>query len=321
MCVDNSTDSFQPEVEILLATFNGAKFIDEFLESLESQTCTSWRLIVRDDGSSDNTRELLANWLSRTGKGHLICDDFGNVGTLANFSRLTNNSTSKYIMFADQDDVWRRDKIELLLNSIKALEVQGNLSELPVLVFSDLTVTDETLQIRSKSFLSHEGLVSLIPVNYKGILTQNVAPGCSIMFNLALLKLASPIPSNIPMHDWWFVLVASLFGRIGFVSEPTVYYRQHSMNQIGASGGSFFYKVLRVLRNIKLYRRNLALAQSQASLVIDRYRDLLNTEQIRILSAFSTLCSKPPLIRQCLAFKAGIRKNSFSRSLALYLLM
>ncbi len=314
-------DNYQPVVEILLATFNGEKYIEEFLESLEKQTFKSWSLIVRDDGSSDSTHTLLTNWLARTGKGYLVTDDLGNIGTIANFSRLTNFTRSKYIMFADQDDVWRHNKIELLLNSIKLLENKGNKFVSPALVFSDLTVTNERLQTLAKSYLSHQGLVSLVPVNYKDILTQNIAPGCSMMFNSALLRMASPIPNNIPMHDWWFVLLSSLFGYIEFISEPTVYYRQHGMNQVGAPGGSTFYRILRVLRNIKQYRQNLLFAQSQASLIIERYRELLNSEQLTILSIFSNLSTRPPLIRQYFAFKAGIKKNSFSRSVALYLLM
>lgn len=215
-------------VDILLATYNGEAYIREQIDSLLGQTYRDIRVIVRDDGSTDATREIVAEY---AGKIEIIFDH-ENLGPQQNFARLMRFSTGEYIMFCDQDDVWKSDKVENSLKCMKQLEAAwGNI---PLLVHTDLCVVDKDLEVLAPSFWEY---VKLNPKNntLNRLIVQNVVTGCTMLMNRALLELSKNIPKEAVMHDWWIALVAAAFGKIAFLDEATIYYRQHGKNQVGAS--------------------------------------------------------------------------------------
>ena len=112
----------KPKIDILMATYNGGKYVEEQLKSIISQSYENWNLVIRDDGSSDNTLKILNEYSKNDKRIHIISDNKGNLGLVKNFEELMKRSTEEYIMFSDQDDVWVDNKINILLQ--KMLEIE-----------------------------------------------------------------------------------------------------------------------------------------------------------------------------------------------------
>ena len=223
-----------PKVLILMATYNGERFIGEQLESIAAQTHREWELWVRDDGSSDATLSVVRDFAGRhPGRVRVIEDDEKHLGPCRNFARLMElalrESDAEYFALSDQDDVWREDKLEVQLDAIRGL-----LEDRPALVFSDLEVVDEALRVLHASFWKMARYDPVRGVRIPALLSRNVVTGCTILMNRLLLKQALPVPQEAPIHDWWLALVASVFGSIVHVPRALVQYRQHGSNAIGA---------------------------------------------------------------------------------------
>ena len=216
------------QVDVLLSTFNGEKHLREQINSVLSQTHRNLNVIVRDDGSSDETILVLKEEQSKDSRIQIINDDLGNLGPARSFMTLLRYSTSPFVMFCDQDDVWRNNKIEL---SIAA--VCGKSQTAPCLVHSDLEVVSENLSLISDSFLSRHNLSC--HNTFADLLVQNNVTWCTVLFNAQLREVALQYrPSFMVMHDWWLALLASLYGHVVFIDEPLIKYRQHGGNAVGS---------------------------------------------------------------------------------------
>jgi glycosyltransferase involved in cell wall biosynthesis len=221
-------------VAILLATYNGEKYLDEQIGSLFSQTYRDFVIIARDDGSSDGTAEILARWSAAyPDQIRVVSDDHGNLSSLGNFSRLLELCDAPYFAFCDQDDVWLPNKVELAINEVRRLENRCGKAT-PILVHSDLIVVDECLNEICASFYDYLQFDSRRSRRLDHLLFENMVTGCASMGNRALLELARPIPGVVPYHDWWLALVAKSCGVLKTIAEPTILYRQHSHNFVGA---------------------------------------------------------------------------------------
>lgn len=221
-------NNFSNSIDVLLATCNGEKYICELLESLSRQTIQHFRVLVHDDGSHDNTVELIRSYEAKfNGRLVLLNDNIRFGSAASNFAHLLKHSTASYVAFCDQDDVWLENKIEALFNTINKFS-----KEKPALVFSDLFVVDCNLKLLNKSFWSYEK-IDPEKTDLKYILSRNIVTGCAMMINRSLADLATPMPSEAIMHDWWCACLAT-FGNIKYVSTPLVLYRQHSSNDTGA---------------------------------------------------------------------------------------
>ena len=221
------------QVAVLLAAYNGEKFLESLLDSVMFQSL-SLEIYARDDGSKDNTLKILAN---RAARLNLLEDLLGNVGILANYNILVDASNAPYMAFADQDDIWEPDKLSAQMDVMRQMEGRYG-SQTPLLVHSDLAVCDANMKLIAPSFWKFQRLNPTVTA-FSRLLVQNNVTGCTVLINRALADLAFPIPSEAVMHDWWLALVASAAGKIGFVPRPLVRYRQHGGNQIGAVSGSF----------------------------------------------------------------------------------
>ena len=222
---------------IVLATYNGAAYLGEFLESLRRQTITDWLLLVRDDGSSDATCELLVRAAAQDSRIVVADDAAGRLGVTANFGALMESARerqARYVFLADQDDVWLPTKIEKQLALMRQAEASG--CGTPLLVHSDLTLVDGHLRLIHSSHSRCTGLagdrVSRTPL--RTLLTNNFVTGCTAVVNRPLLDAALPFPPSAVLHDWWVALCAAAFGQIHYLAEPTVLYRQHGNNVVGA---------------------------------------------------------------------------------------
>jgi glycosyltransferase involved in cell wall biosynthesis len=306
------------DLNICLATYNGEKFLWNFYSSLKQQTYTNWSLIVRDDLSTDSTPLITKRFLSE-GAPHVATIESGrsSAGTVENFSVLLCHSTANYVMLADQDDIWYPDKILDSLTMIRALEMDTTSGIRPAVVFTDLHVVDETLTLLHPSYFDKQGMRSLRRPTFRRLLTQNVAPGCTMIVNRELLNRALPIPHNAVMHDWWLMLVASLFGVISCLDKPTMAYRQHGNNQVGARG----FRPAFLFRSMFVYRCHIRRAEAQAAELVDQYRESMTATDLSSAEGFANLPNLPPMIRQLSALRHRLFKAGWIRNAAFYTFM
>lgn len=277
-------------IDILLATFNGERYLGEQLDSLFAQTFRDWRLIIGDDGSTDKTTHIIESCLADQGGSALLLPPSGTtLGPCANFARLLQHSTAEYSMFCDQDDVWLPRKIETTLKKMQEME-RGFGKDMPLLVHTDLEVVGSELQPVAPSLWRYQG-TNPNHGSLNRLLVQNVATGCTIMINRSLRDLALPIPPEARMHDWWLCLVAAAFGTVGFISEPTILYRQHGRNDSGAKPSGLGVALRKILHPSTLVAtRELDLhLQCQAKAFLNRYGDRLPPRLREPLNVYSLL--------------------------------
>lgn len=221
-------------ISILLSTYNGEKYFKGQLNSLFSQTYQEFKILVRDDGSSDNTVSIVNEYEKLyPEKIKLIQDNFGNLGSSKSFMKLLEYSDSEYIMFCDQDDVWLLDKIELSLQKIKEFENETKI-DIPLLVFTDLHVVDESLKIIENSFWKYQKLIPNTAKNWKKLVAQNVITGCTIIMNKKAKEVSLPFTLDMMIHDQWIGVNVAKYGKIESLNEQTILYRQHGNNVAGA---------------------------------------------------------------------------------------
>lgn len=221
------------KVCVLMATYNGEKYVLEMLESIKNQTYSEFVCYIHDDGSTDSTCKII--------------DEFCKVND--NFIRLKSGSCGgaksnylymlkeigvqfKYCMFCDQDDVWLPNKIEKSVEAIKKLESDN--PAVSALVYCDMKVVDENLKEIASSFIKYNAL-SVDEITIDRAVMKGYAAGCTMIINNTLAK-ASVVEdtNNIIMHDWWVMLIASVIGKIEYLDEPLALYRQHGTNTLGA---------------------------------------------------------------------------------------
>jgi glycosyltransferase involved in cell wall biosynthesis len=295
-------------IDILLSTYNGERYLDEQIYSIIAQTEVNWRLIARDDGSTDSTVEILHRFArSYPDKIVIICDD-EHLGTCQSFSRLMERATARFVMFCDQDDVWLPYKIAISREKMLDLETASG-SDTPLLVHTDLRVVDSELKTIADSFWSFQGLDPAGGSRLNKLLTKNVVTGGAIMVNRALQRLALPIPPEAIMHDWWLALVTATFGTFGTISQPTLLYRQHHNNVIGASQTSFYGEITGTIRTdsrraaTEESQRMFRLYITQTQSFLERFRTQFSKRQLELLNAFINLSSYNVFVRKFFIIK------------------
>ncbi len=219
---------------VLLATYNGAAFLPAQLESILSQT-HGWKLLVRDDGSSDGTKKIVSNRAADGTPVILMDDGQPRLGARSNFARLLEKARemgADYCTLSDQDDVWLPSKLDEQFKQMKSLE--RKFPHCPILIHSDLEVVNQNLKIIHPSFMQYQKIHHESSNPLRVLLCQNFVTGSTVMMNRSLLQLALPVPKEALMHDWWLALCAAAFGRLEYYGMPLVKYRQHGNNEIGA---------------------------------------------------------------------------------------
>lgn len=222
-------------IYIVLATYNGADYLVEQIDSLVAQTEARWTLLIQDDGSSDDTVRIIEDYSHRDNRIQVHTKErISSSSALGNFSELlviAFEQGAEYVFFCDQDDVWDANKLETLLRHLKQREDDGSVA---CLIHHDLEVVDESLVTIAGSFI---GMMQLQPsdeLNPQRLVSRNEVTGCAMACNRALVEIALPVSDQAVMHDWWLALCAGYFGRLTYVPDKLVKYRQHSANAIGA---------------------------------------------------------------------------------------
>lgn len=232
---------------ILLATYNGERFLREQIDSLYAQTFTDWTIYAHDDGSSDGSYDILAQYAA-THDNFKILDYPSQHSAKDNFLSMLTHVDADYYLFCDQDDVWKTDKIEKEMKHMADLELQ--MPERPIAVFSDLLVVDRELEVIEPSMWDTIGIrPELLTTFERGGVFEYVT-GCTMMFNRKARKCVICPAPKATMHDTWTVLcILRQGGIVSAVCEPLVYYRQHGDNTLGASNRSR-RQLIHKLRNI-----------------------------------------------------------------------
>jgi glycosyltransferase involved in cell wall biosynthesis len=242
----------KPAISICMATYNGEPFLRQQLDSILVQSNQDWRLLVRDDGSDDDTVPIVEDYASRLpDKIRLIKDNGIRLGASLNFGKLLEYADTEYIMFSDQDDVWLPNKIDLTLNAMKATE--RIYPDKPILVHTDLQVMDSELNTIANSLWSYQKLFPEAGDDLNRIMACNIVTGCTVMINERAKAVSVPVPCEAIMYDWWLALNVCRHGKIIYVSIPSILYRQHSKNRLGAQKARKINIVhfLKKLRHIK----------------------------------------------------------------------
>jgi glycosyltransferase involved in cell wall biosynthesis len=230
-------------IEILLSTYNGEKYLSDLIESLLNQTYQDLKIIIRDDGSVDNTCSIIESFYDKyPSKISFIKDSKGNIGSTGSFSVLLSSTKGKYIMFCDQDDIWLPNKVSITLNTMEKL--QKDYPGKPLLVYTDLIEVNENCEIISNSFIKSHLLYPEKIKNVPAMLAMSVVAGCTIMINDDAIKYILPIPSNL-VHDHWIATNIFHYGHCEYLNEKTILYRQHGNNSVGAKNVNFSYLMQR----------------------------------------------------------------------------
>ncbi len=273
------------KIEVLMAVYNGSAYIREQIDSILNQTYENWHLTISDDGSTDGT-DLIADeyaakypeQITRVYSGVR----FGNARD--HFMWLSENCTSRYMLYSDQDDVFNPEKMSRLMDAMQNAERQWG-RDLPILVFSDQTVVDENLNVIEPSLMRCQKQ-AFDSFDYHALLIQNVVTGGAMMVNRPLCSLAVQCCSRerIIMHDWWMAATAARFGKIIYLDEPLSLYRQHGGNSVGAKRvGSAGY-IAGMMGNLRGVREMILRKKSQAGVFEETYTALLTAEDRQFLS-------------------------------------
>lgn len=242
------------KLEILLATYNSEKYLPELLDSLLAQSYTDWKLLVHDDGSSDQTLSILEAFEKKQDRSIKINSSKQPLGPKQSFEYLLKNSSADYLMFCDHDDVWLPHKIAESLACIQQLEQKN--PDKPALVFTDLVVADEQLNTIHSSFWNYSKVDPDNVYNCYKLLINNPAPGCTFIMNKKVKQLVLPFPEQARMHDWWILLKVAESGVIDYIKEPGLLYRQHQKNKIGAEPIKNTYLLSRITSLSLTIKRN-----------------------------------------------------------------
>lgn len=311
-------------VDILLPCYNGGRYLREMLDSVRRQSHQDWRLWIRDDGSVDDTRDIIREFAERDERIiFLEVDSRVHRGVVGAFGALMKQLPhSPYIMFADQDDVWLETKIHLTLTAMQRAE---SMRPMPTLVHTDLIVADADLHRLADSFWRYSG-VEPEPTSLRRIVVQNVATGAAMMLNSALRELIEPLDENVVFHDWWCACVASAFGQIVAIPEPSIWYRQHGGNVVGARNRHVrnWHDVRtaasRALRGQRAFTREFEATCRQAGELLSRFGGRLGRDDREFLAAFSAMPRRSFLRRKYEVMRLRLRREyGFLRNLGVLL--
>ncbi len=315
-------------ITILLAAYNGAAFLAEQIESIQRQTYTAWRLLIRDDGSTDRSVEVVREFAAHDPRVELLTDARGRLGVVGNFAALAESvgwvesarpTQPGYVAFCDQDDVWHPQKLAMQLECMQAAE-RDSAPHTPLAVHTDLAVVDSRLRPLHPSFLRFQGLWHESDRPLRTLVVQNFVTGCTLLVNRALLEVALPMPPQALVHDWWLALCAAATGRLEFLPQATVDYRQHGGNTIGAKRW-FSPAVWPKLKQLANRGKSLRDALDQADALRQRIAacNYVSAENRTLLDAYCRLQHEVvPLRRAHHLYQLSTRRQGRLRNAALF---
>ena len=314
----------EKKVVVLMATYNGEKYIREQLDSILNQTYHNLLLIIRDDGSTDTTLEILEKYEKENTRVTVIKNQSDKHGAYINFWNLLHyakeNTDADYYFLSDQDDIWKLDKIK---DSV--IELQKNQTSMPLLLYSDMEVIGEKGEI---IYPSYNHIIHISHMKPQAtFFTRDIFWGCTMAFNNKLLMeiplfSAEDSRARIMSHDTYLAEYAALFGKVIFLDCTTIGHRKHSGNVTGESalkygGITIINKIFESGIRDKAKKHARTYAQSIIALDLFESNNFSNEESISIKKAIK----KGGVIGCKSLHKYKIKKANLSRTILTYLIM
>lgn len=299
-------------INILLSTYNGERFLAEQIQSIQKQTIKDWTLLIRDDGSTDRTPDIIREFVKQDQRIQWINENqIENFGVIKNFYTLLKYQAADVYFFSDQDDIWLEDKLEVTL-----LEAQKHDLSKPLLVYTDLKVVNQQLEITHANMIKTQSAHANTTLLQE--LTENTVTGGTMMINQALAKEWNTC-EGLLMHDWYLALVAAARGKLVYLDITTELYRQHDANVLGARTWSKRMKHwLRPHQLIRKYWWLITSSQQQAQLLLDLP---LQPKDRDMVEAYVSLLTKSLTKRLATLKTYGFRKNRAFHTLVFWSLV
>ena len=309
-------------IYIIMCTYNGERYIQEQLQSIEQNLAQDWKIIVSDDQSTDNTVKILKDFEKKNPGKMIININKAKKGAIHNFLSSiytigVEMNDDDFIMLCDQDDVWNADKISKTMHDMREqIVLYGN--TIPLLVCTDVSVVDSKMNIIHESFrkMNHYNISHL---DFAHLLMENKVQGCTIMINKGMALMLDKLPYSAMMHDGWLAFIAAAFGRIKYIDQPTMKYRQHTANVQGSI--AFREDIKNKLSNLGGQRQIVMNTAAQVREFIEIYGDRLSDTIKREAEAFATLPQQNFVMRRYNIIKYHMWKSGLLRNVGLMILI
>lgn len=317
------------KVNIIMAAYNGEKYIKDQIESITHNSFKNWMLWIFDDGSTDKTNLIIEDYINRYPNKIKYFKNNLNKGVTRNFlegvklvvdhNNLDENEKihNQYYMFCDQDDVWMPEKIYKTLKQMKKAEKKYGCQN-PIAAFTDAIVVDEKLNIQQSSFYKTSNL-NTNRRDLPHMLMENKLIGCTVMFNESLASKLDSIPNNARYHDWWVALIASSFGYITYLKEGTLLYRQHGNNVVGNQ--NFLSYVKNRISSLRRQREILDKTMRQAQEFYDIFENELTGNKKELVYHFAHLKENSWFMKRKIIMENKYFKTGLIRNIGLFLLI
>ncbi|MFW0714257.1 glycosyltransferase family 2 protein [Pedobacter sp. N23S346] len=301
----------QPVLTILMATYNGAEYLERQLNSILNQYYRSWELVIRDDQSTDKTLQIIQSYVEKDHRIKLITCGTAHGSACRNFSELFGwayDQNKSYILFADQDDIWLPQKLERSLAGMLQHEKRYP-ADYPLLCYSNLRFIDgQDQHIEARLPLPSE-------LKLEVLMNENYAWGCTMILNRAAIQKIKHIPVDAVNHDYYVALVVSAFGKNILINEELILYRQHQKNVSGnVDKMTFRSRFNRYFKDTEYMLKPLIDNYRLVQSFFDRYQGELHDQQKTMISDFLQQYQKsfPALFLAMWKhhiFKIGLGKN------------
>ncbi|MGN0746572.1 MAG: glycosyltransferase family 2 protein [Aristaeellaceae bacterium] len=291
-------------IDVLLAVYNGERFLPPLLQSLAAQDDAAFTVLVQDDGSTDGSPALLEAITAQDSRFRPAAENGCHLGAKGNFISLIRQATGDYTALCDQDDVWERGRLSRCRRALEQAEARWG-ADTPLMVHSDSRLIDAEDAVLQESFFRHQGW-DPAAVTLPRLIVQNNVTGCTLMMNAALRRLVAEHadPASMHMHDWFIALTAAAFGHIVFLDEPLVRYRQHGVNVMGASRQTLLQRGVKALGAWRKGKARIALTYRHTRAFRDAYGTLLPGEAAAVIDRYLATEAMGK-IRRVLAVRRG----------------
>lgn len=306
------------KVTIVMSVFNGSNYLQQQLSSLEIQSCSEWKLLVRDNASTDNTYSILESFQEKLGRERVeIVREAIKIDEVYNsFMSLVDLVETDYCMFCDGDDFWLPEKVGRAIDALQNMEAAYG-KGIPLLYHTDLILTDDEL---TPKFLSMWTVQALNPKRNSPIqcIMHSSACGNTFVFNRALMLLIKNRPTDIIMHDIYCATIASLFGKISYSRESQILYRQHSSNLCG--GGKILdFNTIRKKLNPSKIKAAVDRKSGLAFELLELFSDQMTQNDLKNFRAIAKVRGSSWIYRRFLFIKSGAYLNGFVRNVGLFI--
>lgn len=296
------------KITILLATYNGAAFLEEQLNSFADQSWANIDVVASDDGSSDNTCEILNTWAKKWNKGAFQVIEGPRQGHSENFRHLikTVRDTKTYVAFSDQDDIWHRDKLEVAMSKLMSISEDD-----PVMYCSRTRLVD--------AHGTPTGLSPLFtnPPSFANSLTQSLAGGNTIVFNSAAFSIVreSAMKTKFLYHDWWsYQILTGAGGKVYYDQTPQIDYRQHQNNVFGQNIG--FAAILKRISGLLSGQYSQWIDSNL--LALETCHSLLTADSLSIVRGLQRARRRGGISCALFLWKNGIKRQTRMANIGLY---